>query len=65
MRIFLSAQYITSSLNGKSKEGHVKELVTLLKDLLVTLYVQQNKTVQTGSGAHPTSYSMLGILSSG
>jgi hypothetical protein len=52
-----------SPLNGKSKKGLVKELI-LLNKLLGTLYVQQNKTVETGSGAHPTSYSMPGILSS-
>jgi hypothetical protein len=57
------AQDTTPPFNGKSIKGLVKEL-TLLKDLLGTLYVQQNKTVQTGSGAHPTSYSMPGIVSS-
>jgi len=46
-RVFLSVQDITSPLNGKSTKGLVRE-PTLLKDLLGTLYAQENKTVQIG-----------------
>jgi hypothetical protein len=57
-----------SPLNWKSggeKKGLVKELAMLLKDLLgtlfVTVYVQQNETVQTGCGAQPASYSVCAV----